>query len=316
MRDEVQDRLGLEKTGDSMEDLLKEVCENYGIGEYRDHSFLSKGYEDVNFATKTSDGKFLVKVFNSDRNAKECQRYANIMQEAVKNGIQHPSLHSHSREAVFSAEVDGQDIRLCVMDFIEGATLMEQDYRLMEGDIRFLARQAARINSLGVKPPGGEDSWAITNFRQKLEDTRKYLSDKELELLEPLEQEFLDTDIESLPHCFVHGDIRATNVMKDEEGDLWILDFSVSGNYPRIQELAVIASNLLENTQEELDILLDEYQKHHELTEKELAKLSLFIQVSHAMNFLGAKYEKEANGVASEENEYWLRKGREGLTIT
>jgi len=51
-------------------------------------------------------------------------------------------------------------------------------------------------------------------------------------LVQPLVKEFENLGIEELPHCFVHGDIITTNVMRDSTDQLWIIDFSVSNYYP------------------------------------------------------------------------------------
>jgi len=60
-----------------------------------------------------------------------------------------------------------------------------------------------------------------------------------------LVREFNALKMKKLPHCFVHGDLIETNIMKDKEGKLWIIDFAVANYYPRIIELAVLACNIL-----------------------------------------------------------------------
>ncbi len=308
----MEDRLERIGFKSSLESLLETVCKDYEIGIYQDHQVIEKGYEDLNVELETSKGKFLVKIFNSRRSDVECRKYVEVMNTAIDSGVKHPELYHYNGESLYTY----QNTHLCVMDFIKGSTVEEE--RLDKDDIRFLGEQAALINSLDIEPHENHDSWAIPNFPDKFEKTRKYLSEKELEVLESLLEEFNDIDFESLPHCFVHGDIRETNVMRDDNGELWVLDFSVSGIYPRIQELAVIASSILldENrnkTQENIETLIEEYRSNTGLTDQELDTLPILIDVGFAMNFVSAKYEKEANDVYSEENEYWLQKGKKGL---
>ena len=51
-------------------------------------------------------------------------------------------------------------------------------------------------------------------------------------------------DFTKLEHSFVHGDIVSSNVMRDKNGKLWIIDYAVSNYLPRIVDLAVSAYNL------------------------------------------------------------------------
>lgn len=135
----------------------------------------------------------------------------------------------------------------------------------------------------------------------------------------PLVHLFKEMKVDELPHCFVHGDIIATNIMMDKDNKIWIIDFAVSNFYPRIQELAVMACNILfdertkENSERNLKIAMDEYQKHVRLTPRELEILPTYIRLAHAMHILRANYEKVVENNNTEENEYWLNQGRMGL---
>jgi Ser/Thr protein kinase RdoA (MazF antagonist) len=132
-------------------------------------------------------------------------------------------------------------------------------------------------------------------------------------------EEFKSLDVKELPHCFVHGDMIATNVMKDKQGQLWIIDFAVSNYYPRIQEIAVLACNLLfdpvnkSKTKNNLEIALEEYQRGIKLTDKELAALPTYIKLAHAMHILGGSHGNATGLSTPEENEHWIQEGREGL---
>jgi Ser/Thr protein kinase RdoA (MazF antagonist) len=163
------------------------------------------------------------------------------------------------------------------------------------------------------------DAWAITNFLKEFKKKGKSLSKDDLKLVEPLVKKYKELKIEELPHCFVHGDIIATNLMKDNKGNLWIIDFSVSNYYPRIQELAVLACNLFfeennkDKSKENLEIALKEYQKVIALTKEELNVLPIYIELAHAMHLLSANFEKVKKNNQTDENEYWLNQGRIGL---
>lgn len=302
-----------------LKDISMQVCKDYGLGEFRSNRLILMGYEDFNFIIETSSNSYMVKVFANFRNMEDCKRYVDVMEKAAGAGVAIPKLLSSKHGSLYIKDVAGTKLRLCVMEFIDGKTIFEVGKKLSVEDVRSLAHQAALINSIKIKPKPVYDHWAIANFPAEYEKKAKYLSKDDLELVIPLVKKFGDIDIKNLPHCFVHGDIIATNVMRDKNNRLWIIDFAVSNYYPRIQELAVLACNLLfdetsrEKSLKNRKIALDEYQKTVPLTKKELEALPAYIELAHGMHVLSANFEKVVNNVKLKENEYWLNQGRMGL---
>jgi thiamine kinase-like enzyme len=252
----------------------------------------------------------------------DCERYIKIMEKAMKAKIAIPKLLKSKQGFLYLVEINKVKLRLCVSEFINGETLFELKEKLSNEEIKFLTHQISSINLLDIKPKFIYDEWAIINFLKEFKKKKKALSKEYLNLIEPLIRKYKELKIEELPHCFVHGDIISTNVMKDNHRNLWIIDFSVSNYYPRIQELAVLACNLLfdennkEKSQENLEIALKEYQKTITLTKAELEALPLFIKLAHAMHLLSANFEKVSKDNWTKENEYWLSQGEAGLIQT
>lgn len=100
---------------------------------------------------------------------------------------------------------------------------------------------------------------------------------------------------------------------------MWVIDFSVSNYYPRIQELAVLACDVCfddssrNNSERKLAAALDEYQKIIPLKKQELDALPLFVKIAHAMHVIGGTYEKAVHHNATKENAHWIQQGRAGL---
>ena len=107
--------------------------------------------------------------------------------------------------------------------------------------------------------------------------------------------------------------------MKGDDGQIYILDFSVANWYPRIQELSVIVANLLydkdnqSTLHERIDLVLSEYSKLNPLTEEEKKYIYPYALAGVAMEFLGAHQEKYINGNDTEETDFWMNLGRNGL---
>ncbi|MBR9682685.1 MAG: phosphotransferase [Candidatus Aenigmarchaeota archaeon] len=302
-----------------IETISLQLCKDYGLGDFSSNKLVLMGYEDFNFILETDKGKHFVKVYGAYRDLDECKRYVEIMKKASEAQISTPKLYKSDQGYLHTMNVDGTELRLSVMEFIDGKTFYELKEKLTVDETKFLAHQAALVNSMDIKPKFVYDSWSITSFVSEFEKKSKYLSDNDLKLVESSVQRFKELNIEKLPHSFVHGDFLTTNVMKDNNDKLWIIDFAVSNYYPRIQELAVLGCNLLfdENdkkiTDRNFNVALEEYQNTVKLTQEELDFLPTYIEFAHAMHLIEANYEKVNNNNQSEENEYWLNQGRIGL---
>ena len=124
-----------------------------------------------------------------------------------------------------------------------------------------------------------------------------------------------------LPHAFTHGDIISTNVMKDNNGKLWIIDFAVSNYLPRIVDLAVSSCNLclnpdsIKETRSKTKMILKEYEKYNKLTDYEKEVFPIFFDIANAMGILQISY-LISQGEASEEDKFWYDESEKGLEFS
>lgn len=311
-----RERIGF--NGD-LTDISKIICKEFGLGDFLSCEIVFIGYEDFNLSLKSSKSNFFVKIFSTFRTLKDCRQIVGLMEEALKKKISIPKLFKSAQGYLHTLKTNGESLRLCVMEFISGKDLFTSKLKLNYKDIRKLAKQTALINQLPLKPPFIYDSWAIVNFSKEFKEKSSVLNKEDLLLITPLLSEVKKLDFDSLPRCFAHGDIISTNLLKGNKDNLWIIDFSCSNYYPRIQELAVIACDILfdpqskKNSEKNFSLFLKEYHKTNPLTNLELKTLPLYIQLAHAMHLLRANYEKRANNNLSLENKYFLELGRAGL---
>lgn len=300
--------------------LLQGVCEAYSLGKYISNRLILIGYEDYNLVLKTTKGQFFVKIFALFRDNTECKRYVEIMDRIIKSGISHPILYRQSNgKFLYKIKIDDVEIRLVIIEYLQGRTFYELKTSPNLKEKKFIIKQAALINKIDLKPSPVYDNWAITNFPEQYEKKGKYLEKKDAEILATLAKKFKLLQIPRLPHCFVHGDITKTNVLRTNNGKIYVLDFAVANYYPRIQELAVLLCDLffekdqITNSRDVYRFVLEEYQKYIFLTDNEIKILPLYVQFAHAMHIICANYEKVVNGNETVENEYFLSIGRAGL---
>ena len=313
---EFQKRIGYKG---ELEKVLSKVAEDFELGKYLKHKVVEEGYEDLNLVITTDKGKYFVKILATFRDNKGCKRYVDIMLTALEAGVNHPRLLQSSQGYLYINDFDSTKIRVVVMEYIDGKSFYDSREKVSLTDARFLVQQAAIINKIDLKVPFVYDSWAVVNFLKEWKENKEVFPEKDKALVDPVFNKFSKLDVKTLPTAFVHGDIIRTNVMRNESGELYILDFSVANSYPRIQELAVLLCNLLYDDKNPGDFMkyyelaLDEYKKRNELTKLEVDSLPLYLKAAHAMHIIGAGKEKYKEDNKSEENEYWLSQGRKGL---
>lgn len=302
-------------TGD-LEPIIDRLCEAYGVGTPSGSTVIEVGYEDCNVVVETSDDKYLAKMFAKTRTAEEIARYTTTMQKVIDAGVHHPELLTTSSGEVVYTD-DG--ITLVLMRFVEGKTFFELDQAPDAEDRKAVLEQAAKVNRIDHKPDYLFDSWAIPNIRAMFDKVRPFVEPDDLKLVEQAMARYEAIPVDDLPHSFVHGDFTKTNVLKGNDGKVYILDFSVANWYPRIQELAVIAANLLHDgsdsssLEDRCNLVADEYSRLNALTVEERQHLPDYALAGIAMEFMGAHQEKHINGNDTDETDYWLKLGRAGL---
>jgi Ser/Thr protein kinase RdoA (MazF antagonist) len=306
------DRLAYE--GD-LEPVIERLSESYGVGHVRGFSVVEIGFEDCNVIIETDQDKFIAKMFARTRTPEDVTRYTTIMKKVVEAGVQHPALVSLPNGGVTYTD---SGISLVLMHFAEGKTFLELDQVPDDAERRSVLEQAAKINQIDYKPPYLFDSWAIPNIRSMYDRVKPLIKPDELQLAKQAIAQYESIPVDELPHCFVHGDLTKANVVRGDDGKIYVLDFSVANWYPRIQELAVIIANLLHDNESSLDDLVDEvaneYNGFNQLTPIELDHLRAYTISGIAMEFMGGLQEKYINGHDHEETDYWIKLGRDGLT--
>lgn len=304
----------LNYTGD-LTPVVERVCEAYGVGQLTASSIVEVGYEDCNVIIETGQAKFVAKMFAKTRTPDDITRYATTMEKVVEAGVHHPELlRTDTGETTFT----DNGITLVLMRFVEGKSYLELDRAPTEKERKAVLEQASKVNGLEYEPPYLFDSWAIPNIHVMYEKVKQYIEPEDLALVEQVIAAYDAIQVDDLPHSFVHGDFTKANVIKGEDGKIYILDFSVANRYPRIQELAVIVANLLHDNSEltleqKCQQVADEYSEFNPLTDEEKGHLPVYALAGVAMEFMGAHQEKYINGNGTEETEYWLTLGRQGL---
>ena len=317
---ELQDfnkRIGLNT---ELENISREVCKNYDLGDFISNELITIGYEDYNYYLTTSKGKFCVKIFSKERSTEDVNNYLERIRIVANSNVSAPKPLLVNDDIMLSLNYQDNHYDICVFEYINGKNYFQLQENPDNEVIKELAKQTAMINNLDINPNFIYDSWAIINFAEEYNKKREFLSSEYQEQFDKLVEEFKSIDFEQLPKAFVHGDIISTNVMLDDDKKIWIIDFAVSNYLPRIIDLAVMACNMCldknskEKTYDNISLLISEYNRYNELTEYELEVFGTLYMVANAMHILQTQYIIKTDG-DSEENQYWLNEGIIGYSF-
>jgi Ser/Thr protein kinase RdoA (MazF antagonist) len=298
--------------------VFERVSHDFGLDSYEGFDVVTVGYEDFNVIIRANATRRFVKVFSSVRSPQDIQRYIGIMNTVEGSGVNHPKIYKYHSDILYTEPQSG--LPMVVMDFVEGETFFDLDQDISDDDLAEVIRQAVLINRIEHDPGYLHDSWAISGMRSVFNSVRSSLSPEDHTIVQEVVVEYEELDIDSLPKAFVHGDLIKSNILKGKDDEIYILDFSVSNLYPRIQELAVIVSSLVGTKKfgYSFDDVLSKVLKMYitaggQLIQQEIDALPSYARAAFAMEFLGAFREKHEEGNESDENEYWLELGRRGL---
>lgn len=317
MLEEFYNRINLKP---DLSKLSKIICQEYNLGQYISEEILV-GYEDFNFILTASTGKFCVKVFNKYRTYEDVKKYIDRIELANSLNINTPKVYNCDSGILCEIVLNDTKFRLCVFEYIEGKSFYDLNEIPTQMEIKNIIEQMAQIHNAKLESGFIYDKWTITNFEKEYEEKGKYLNHKYNEIFKSLAHKIASVKFEKLPTSFVHGDIISSNVMKDNNNKLWIIDFAVSNYLPRIVDLAVTSCNLclnpksIDKTIESTKMILTEYQKYNKLTDYELECFPLFYDLANAMGILQISYLNSL-GEASKEDEFWLTESEKGLSFS
>lgn len=318
MYEEFYDRINLNT---NLDNISKEICKKYNLDDYISDELILVGYEDFNYILNTTKGKYCVKIFNKERTNKDVNNYIDRIELASTLNINTPKVYRVKNNCLQIIDINNNQYRLCVFEYVNGKSFYDLNEIPAEKEIKEIIKQMVYIHNAKLDSEYIYDKWTITNFIKEYKDKKNYLDKKYIDIFNKLTNRLEKVDFNKLVYSFVHGDIISSNVMKDKNNKLWIIDFAVSNYLPRIVDLAVTSCNLCLNptskakTIESTKMILEEYQKYIKLNEYELETFPLFYDLANAMGILQISYLNSI-GEASDEDKFWLEESEKGLSFS
>lgn len=304
-----------------LSEISSKICELYQLGDYVSEQLIEVGYEDFNYILETTTGKYCVKIYNKERTDEDVKKYIDRIELASQLRLNTPQVFKINGSCLQNINLNNANFRLSVFEYINGKSFYDLNEIPTQDEIKEIIHQMTVIHSATLKSDSIYDKWTITNFIKEYEEKKNAIPDKYKQIFEALLIRMREVDFNKLPYSFVHGDIISSNVLKDNNGKLYIIDFAVSNYLPRIVDLAVTSCNLCLNPNDKTKtifstkMILEEYQKYSTLTEYELEIFPLFYDLANAMGILQISYLNSL-GESSDEDKFWLEESEKGLRFS
>ena len=301
-----------------IEGISKTICKEYGFEEYTGYKIIEIGYEDFNYVLSTSSKNYFIKILNTDRTNSSCDRLVKILSIAIKNGINVPKLYKTDNSYLYKYKRGDFELKLIVMEYIEGHTFYELERDLTDKEIKEVAITAANLNRINFEiDEFFYDEWTLTNLAEEFEKKKKSLASNDYSKVSTIVKRFKERHFKDYPYAYIHGDIQKANLILGKE--IYLIDFSDFNYLPRIIEIIILIVGLCisqnrSETIEKINILLNQYNKLNPLEKIEIQSIPLLIKCLGAMFIIQTSYIRENDG-SYIENEYWYKLGISAINL-
>lgn len=297
------------------------ICQDFHLGNFIKYEIVVTGYQDFNIILKTSTNNFFVKIFNKYRSRKDCETLTDINLQMNKNGVNCPKIYPYNKnQFLYEYQSGNSVVFLLVQEFIYGINFHIRKSTPNNNEIKTIIKQISNIQAISnINKNYVYDSWYFGNIEKEFAKRKYILQPIEINILQKIIKKFQKIDFDKLPKSFVHGDLTKENVIKDKNGKIWFIDFSVANIYPKILEIAVINTHLIINysdqaeTNSNRNLVINEFEKNQKLSQQEKNYLPSLELTIYAIEYLICIYELRKNNDYSEENLFYIRSSTKGL---
>ena len=306
-------------------DLIKEIVANFNLGRVRRLRQIHEGFEDFNVKLETTLGKFLIKIFSQYKSFRQVKDNVFGLVRFGELGVATPKvLKNGLGDYLFYYERNSTSALACVMEYFEGKSFWRWGREPIVEEIKDIVEDIVKINLSGFKPTGVYDVWGTVNLPYEFEKKKMFLATKEKIMTKKIVEEMGKIDWSRLRKGTIHADLQRSNILRNADGEIRIIDFSVMQWGAVSVELAVflalfvINPKLTKNRTEIeglIDLVVDEYRKYSKLGKYDVQVLPILIEATYAINHLAAVYEWKVKGNKTPETKYWIELGRRGMRL-
>lgn len=301
---QVEEKLG---KNINLDKISKFICKNFLFEEYKGSYLISTGIEDLNYRLEVKDKKYLIKIFNNERDKKQILDYIikyNLLEE---NRIKCPRIIK--KDEAINIEIDGIQLFLIIMEYLEGEDLYSSQESITQEQLEDLIEIIKDVHKIQNKIECIYDDYHISNFNKTYDMCISYMEEKWINIGIKLKKEYKKIDFSKMPKTFIHGDLHKGNILKDKQNELYLIDFASCGYSYRIIDIVEFINNTLYDYREIEKSLqrIRYFINNYELTNYERENLNILSKCYAFISIALKKYDYCLGKNQREENKYWIK---------
>ena len=299
--DIVKEKLGLELDYEKVSQLL---CKKYKLGDYLNYSIINTGIEDINYCLTTTTKKYLIKIFNSNRNKENLIDYVKKYNLLENYNVMCPKMIKDITILV----IDNIEISLIIMEYIEGEDLYTSKETISIHQLSSLINMINTVHNVPSHIPCIYDEYHIHNFNKTYNKCISFLDAEWQKVGENLKENYDKIDFTKMPKTFIHGDLHKGNIMKSSNNNLYLIDFASCGySYHILDVIEFINNTLFDYREFDISIKRIKYfLKNYKLSQYEKENLGLLINCYAFISIALKKYDIFHSQNQREETTYWM----------
>jgi len=272
------------------ENELKSFLANYNVGELVDYQGISDGIENTNYFVNTSDGRFVLTIFEH-HTFEEMQYYLNLMHHLADHDVPSANPVADEQGRYLS---HFKDKPIALVERLNGGSTV--------------ATTIDHCEQLGTAM--GKMHTAGLSYTARQENPRgpvwcQHTAHKVIDKLPQSDQQMLDDEIHfqkekrhaELPRGVIHADLFRDNALWDGDKFSGIIDFYYSCDDVLLYDLAVTANDWCLNddlslNRDKVFALLSHYNKHRPLSDSEQPYWPAMLRAGALRFWLSRLYDK------------------------
>lgn len=282
----------------NIKELSIEVCALYKLDQYKSYKIITVGCDDFSYYLETKTKKYVVKILNQRKSLEDIKKFEETYKIFMKNKIKCPNLLKNKYGNYLShLQFDNININLCLLEYIDGKDLYSINKKINKHDIDKIVNILVSIHNIKENYKIEYDRYSFMKLKEVFKEHKANLSKKLLIGVDNFLKEYNKVDFNNLPVCFIHADLGCSNIIKNKDNELFVIDFIQSGIGIRLLDIVIVINRCIFNykyinhSKKMEKYFLEKYQEYIKLTEYELEVLPI-LEKANAYSFAILEYVK------------------------
>ncbi len=262
---------------------------DYSLGQLLELQGIASGIENTNYFVTTSNGRFVLTVFEK-LTAAELPFYLNLMAHLARHGIPCPAPVANRYDR-FLGTLSGKPA--CIATRLSGMSLTQPDAAQCAAVGAMLGQMHLAGQSFGERMDNARGAaWRAATAPQ----VRQFLSKDDAELLDGEVAYHADHPLDHLPQGVIHADLFRDNVLFDGARVGGLIDFYFACNGSLLYDVAITVNDWCMNADATLDAartraLLGAYHEVRPFSPQEAERWPVALRVAALRFWLSRLYD-------------------------